>query len=104
MLGGKVVGAMSNYLEYDSLKLDANKEGFDVNSSLVASDYVITAFDYADMAGDNVYTHEVNGTVSQLANVRYEYNTGRSASYVQFKQKSRVSTKTLISTIIFKIN
>lgn len=104
VLGGKVVGAMSNYLEYDSLQLDANKEGFDVNSSLVASDYVITAFDYTDQAGDAVYTHEVNGTVSQLANVRYEYNTGRSASYIQFKQKARVSTKTLISTIIFKIN
>lgn len=101
--GGKVVSAMSNHISYDNLQLSVNAEGFDVNSSLNASDYVITAFDYTDISGDSLYQHSVNGSLSELTDVRYEFNTGRSNLYKVFKQKVRVSNRTLNSQITFKI-
>lgn len=104
VLGGKVIAAMSNELQVSDIVTDANIEGFTVSSDLAATDYKITAFDYTDISGDAYYTHDVLGSVSELSGVSYEFKTGRGSSYETFRQKIRVSNKTLISQIIFKIN
>lgn len=100
---GKVVGVMSNDINYSNVELSVNREGFDITSDLNASDYLITAFDYTNVSGTSIYTHEINGALSQLNGVVYELNSGRSNSYITFKQKVRVSNRTLNSQIIFKI-
>lgn len=100
---GKVVAAMSN--SYQLTPIDLSIPKFTAVSNVQSTEYNLTAFDY--LSNDDVdpgYSHVINGLVNQLEDVSNEYLVSRSSSFQSYKQKIRVSTKTLNSTIIYKIN
>ena len=100
---GKVVAAMSNAYELTPITLSVPK--FTAISNVESSEYNLTGFDY--LANDDVdpgYSHAINGYIKSLVDVDNEYMVNRSGSFQSYKQKIRVSNKTLNSTIIYKIN
>jgi hypothetical protein len=100
---GKVVAAMSNSYELTPITLSVPK--FTAVSNVQSTEYNLTAFDY--LANDDVdpgYSHVINGLIKSLEDVDNEYIVSRSSSFQSYKQKIRVSNRTINSTIIYKIN
>jgi hypothetical protein len=100
---GKVVAAMSNSYELTPITLSVPK--FTAISNVQSTEYNLTAFDYlANNQIDPGYSHVINGLIKSLDDVDNEYIVSRSSSFQSYKQKIRVSNKTINSTIIYKIN
>jgi hypothetical protein len=100
---GKVVAAMSNSYELTPIALSVPK--FTAVSNVQSTEYNLTFFDYlANNDVDPGYSHVINGLIKSLEDVDNEYIVSRSSSFQSYKQKIRVSTKTINSTIIYKIN
>jgi hypothetical protein len=99
---GKVVAAMSNSFELNPITLSVPK--FTAISNVQSTEYNLTAFDYlANNDVDPGYSHVINGLIKSL-DVDNEYIASRSGSFQSYKQKIRVSNRTINSTIIYTIN
>jgi hypothetical protein len=99
---GKVVAAMSNSYELTPITLSVPK--FTAVSNVQSTEYNLTAFDYlANNQIDPGYSHVINGLIKSL-DVDNEYIASRSGSFQSYKQKIRVSNRTINSTIIYIIN
>jgi hypothetical protein len=99
---GKVVAAMSNSFELNPITLSVPK--FTAVSNVQSTEYNLTAFDYlANNQIDPGYSHVINGLIKSL-DVDNEYIASRSGSFQSYKQKIRVSNRTINSTIIYTIN
>jgi hypothetical protein len=99
---GKVVAAMSNSFELTPITLSVPK--FTAISNVQSTEYNLTAFDYlANNQIDPGYSHVINGLIKSL-DVDNEYIASRSGSFQSYKQKIRVSNRTINSTIIYTIN
>jgi hypothetical protein len=100
---GKVVAAMSNSYELTPITLSVPK--FTAISNVQSTEYNLTAFDYvANNQIDPGYSHVINGLIKSLDDVDNEYIASRSGSFQSYKQKIRISNKTINSTIIYIIN
>jgi hypothetical protein len=100
---GKVVAAMSNSYELTPITLSVPK--FTAISNVQSTEYNLTAFDYvANNQIDPGYSHVINGLIKSLDDVDNEYIAIRSGSFQSYKQKIRVSNRTINSTIIYIIN
>jgi hypothetical protein len=100
---GKVVAAMSNSYELTPITLAVPK--FTAVSNVQSTEYNLTAFDYlANNQIDPGYSHVINGLIKSLEDVDNEYIVSRSSSFQSYKQKIRISNKTINSTIIYTIN
>jgi hypothetical protein len=99
---GKVVAAMSNSYELTPITLAVPK--FTAVSNVQSTEYNLTAFDYlANNQIDPGYSHVINGLIKSL-DVDNEYIASRSGSFQSYKQKIRISNRTINSTIIYTIN
>jgi hypothetical protein len=99
---GKVVAAMSNSFELNPITISVPK--FTAISNVQSTEYNLTAFDYlANNDVDPGYSHVINGLIKSL-DVDNEYIASRSGSFQSYKQKIRVSNRTINSTIIYTIN
>lgn len=99
---GKVVAAMSNSFELNPITLSVPK--FTAISNVQSTEYNLTAFDYlANNQIDPGYSHVINGLIKSL-DVDNEYIASRSGSFQSYKQKIRISNRTINSTIIYTIN
>jgi hypothetical protein len=99
---GKVVAAMSNSFELNPITISVPK--FTAVSNVQSTEYNLTAFDYlANNQIDPGYSHVINGLIKSL-DVDNEYIASRSGSFQSYKQKIRVSNRTINSTIIYTIN
>jgi hypothetical protein len=99
---GRVVAAMSNSFELNPITLSVPK--FTAISNVQSTEYNLTAFDYlANNDVDPGYSHVINGLIKSL-DVDNEYIASRSGSFQSYKQKIRISNKTINSTIIYIIN
>jgi hypothetical protein len=99
---GKVVAAMSNSFELNPITISVPK--FTAVSNVQSTEYNLTAFDYlANNQIDPGYSHVINGLIKSL-DVDNEYIASRSGSFQSYKQKIRISNRTINSTIIYTIN